>query len=359
MSDREADVKAKGLIFAGALLLGFFGLFGLESSSFFALVGNMGAGKSTLINAFARKKLCSAGAGGKSITQEIKSFNFICNEFEFNAIDTCGLDEKDEKENQKKINKLKGLLAQFPKIKKILLVKKYDDYRLHGSTIKNLLVYMECFPVKDFWKHVIIINTHSDTESRVFKHYMKNEFEPMCKKIREQKELMDYMTNHSIDIPNKIEEYFVESKGYLEFPDEYSEVGTELDKILKDIRSSNPMYDDVKVSGKKDKIVENTDNKEILKIITYRTITLYDKKEKYEIEEILYEEEKTSSAPIKTEYIEEIIEEKDIAWYDIITLGLARIIRDTKYIKQYKINTYKINGKEIKGEKLFVKKYWK
>ena len=56
-------------------------------------------------------------------------------------------------------------------------------------------------------------------------------------------------------------------------------------------------------------------------------------------------------------FIEEIIEEKDIAWYDIITLELARIIRDTKYIKQYKINTYKINGKEIKGEKLFANKY--
>lgn len=359
MSDRESDVTTRGIIFAGALLFGFFTLFGLESSSFFALIGNMGAGKSTLINAFARKKLCITGAGGKSVTQEIKSFNFVRNGFYFKAIDTCGLDEKDEKENQKKINKLKGLLAQFPKIKKILLVKKYDDYRLYGSTIKNLLVYMECFPVKDFWKHVIIINTHADTENRIFKHYMKHEFEPMCKKIREQQILMDYMKNHSIDLPNKIEEYFVESKGYLEFPDDYSEVGTELDKILKDIRSSNPMYDNVEVSGKKDKIVENTDNKGIMKIITYRTITLYDKEEKYEIEEILYEEEKTSFRPIKTEYIEEIIEEKDIEWYDIITLGLARIIRDTKYIKQYKINTYKIDGKEIKGEKLFVKKYWK
>ena len=62
------------------------------------------------------QKLCSTGAGGKSITQEIKSFIFIRNEFEFNVIDTCGLNEKDEKENQKKINKLKGLLAQFPKL---------------------------------------------------------------------------------------------------------------------------------------------------------------------------------------------------------------------------------------------------
>ena len=43
----------------------------------------------------------------------------------------------------------------------------------------------------------------------------------MIKKIKriKQKELMDYRKNHSIDLPNKIEEYFVESKGYLEFPD--------------------------------------------------------------------------------------------------------------------------------------------
>ena len=51
---------------------------------------------------------------------------------------------------------------------------------------------MECFPVKDFWKHVIIINTHADTESKVFKHYLINEFESMSKKISEQQELMDY-----------------------------------------------------------------------------------------------------------------------------------------------------------------------
>ena len=127
MNDREADATFKGLIFSGALLLGYFGLFCLESSSFLALFGNMGAGKNSLINSFARKKLCSNGAGGKSITQEIKSFNFIRNDFDFNAIDTCGLYEKDEKENKKKIYRLKGLLAQFSKIKKISFVKKYDD----------------------------------------------------------------------------------------------------------------------------------------------------------------------------------------------------------------------------------------
>ena len=111
MNDREADVTAKWLIFAGALLLVFFVFFGIESSSFFALVGGVWAGKSTLINAFARKKLFSTGAGGKSITKEIKSCNFIRNGYDFNAIDTCGLDEKRWERKTKKINKLKGLLA--------------------------------------------------------------------------------------------------------------------------------------------------------------------------------------------------------------------------------------------------------
>ena len=57
MSEREVDVTAKGLIFAEALLLGSPGLFGSESSSFFALVGNMIAGKSTLINTFSWIKI--------------------------------------------------------------------------------------------------------------------------------------------------------------------------------------------------------------------------------------------------------------------------------------------------------------
>ena len=77
---------------------------------------------------------------------------------------------------------------------------------------------------------------------------MKNKFESMCKNISEKQELMDsllitilYMKKSFIDLPGKIEIYFVESNGYLVFPDEYSEIGTKLDKILMDIRSSNSM----------------------------------------------------------------------------------------------------------------------
>ena len=70
---------------------------------------------------------------------------------------------------------------------------------------------------------------------------MKNKFESMCKNISEKQELMDYMKKSFIDLPGKIEIYFVESNGYVVFPDEYSEIGTKLDKILMDIRSSNSM----------------------------------------------------------------------------------------------------------------------
>lgn len=358
MSDKESENLAKTIVLAGTLIVGFIKLFGSDNDSFFACIGNMGAGKSTLINALSNKKnMCASSASGKSVTQDNNVYHFRELLHNFHAIDTGGLDEKSDEENEKKINKLKGLLAQFPKLKKILLVKKYNDNRLAGSTISSLKAFMECFPLKDFWKHVIIVNTHAEKTS-AFKVFMKKEYQPMVEKIKEDKELMNYMKEHEINEPEKIQEYFVESFGYLELPDEYSEERKTLDHILNDIKSSYMMYDEVKVGENKEKVVQ-TKIEGILKKVTYRTISLRDGENKYEVEEIISEHEEGKFKPIRIDYIDELIEEKDIEWYDILTLGIARFIRETKRYKRYMVNTYNINDQEIKGEKLFDKYYWK
>jgi GTPase SAR1 family protein len=367
MSDREldAEMKAKALVFTGAVLVGFYSLFGMSTSSYFAVIGDMGAGKSTLINALANdKNLCKVGATGNSVTQEIESKNFVRNGLHFNAIDTCGLDEPDDREKKLKTNKLKGLLAKYPKIKKIVIVKNFKNDRLNDSSINNLLTYMELFPIKDFWKHVIVVNTHADITSPGFKIQKKNDYQPFINKIKDNEILMTYIKRHKIPEPESITEYFVESYYYLELSDEFKEVRNVLDTILKDISNSTPMYDRVEVGPEKIRLKPNEEEKDLVKSTVYRIITLYDKQddgkvEKYEIEEIIREEEKSPVSPIKTEKFEEVVEVKGVEWYDIITFGLARLFRETKCIQEYKINTYKINDKIVKGDKIVTKKYWK
>lgn len=68
--------------------------------------------------------------------------------------------------------------------------------------------------------------------------------------------------------------------------------------------------------------------------------------------------------PYKTEYKIDLIETKDIKWYDIISLGLSWVIRDTKLYHEYEINYYMINNENggkysIKGEELFIKEFWR
>lgn len=175
------------------------------NSSFFAVVGVTGSGKSSLINALSGKNLCKVNSGGNSVTQETESFHFVLDGHYFNAIDTAGLDDKDVETNKKRVKSLKSLISNYPRIKKILIVKPYNIFRLSESVIDSLIVFMESFPLKNFWEHAIVINTFADKSNRAFNLYMKKH-QSFCDKIKEQERLMEHMVKHKIDIPKKIKE---------------------------------------------------------------------------------------------------------------------------------------------------------
>ena len=53
--------------------------------------------------------------------------------------------------------------------------------------------------------------------------------------------LIDFMKQNNINYPKEINECFIESFGYFEYPDIYADERKKLDEILKDIKESDIM----------------------------------------------------------------------------------------------------------------------
>lgn len=91
----------------------------LEKTSFFAILGLTGTGKSTFINAISNSSYCKVSNKGKSETQTPQLIAFADNKLKhfFLILDTPGLG--DSKDNDAIINKINQILLSYPYIKKL------------------------------------------------------------------------------------------------------------------------------------------------------------------------------------------------------------------------------------------------
>lgn len=105
-------------------------------------------------------------------------------------------------------------MTVYPRIQKIIIVKKYNDVRIDEALQKAIMVFMESFPISNFWEHVIVVNTWADTGSVIFKDCMENDFQSFWNKINKCENLLQYMKEKKIEFPNEIKEYFIESRYY-------------------------------------------------------------------------------------------------------------------------------------------------
>ena len=71
------------------------------------------------------------------------------------------------------IEQIKTGLSDYPKFRCILILLKFQNQRLKDTDIKNLRIFMQCFPSKKFWEHVFIVRTHADKSSNKFKKEKK------------------------------------------------------------------------------------------------------------------------------------------------------------------------------------------
>ena len=206
--------------------------------------------------------------------------------------------------------------------------------------------FMEAFPLKTFWDHVIIVNTWANPNDEDFQ---EEKDETYLEKLLKWQKLLKIMEDKQINIPSNLKEYYVCSRKIKK----YTEIADEFNKIKNDIRSSKLMFKDVQSNEILERTKESEKNKGFYIVTKYRTITCI---EKTELEEIVEEKEVVPKdwKVISTE--EEIIlfkEKDEVKWYDIASLGITRIIRNTKKYNIYKIHTYQVGDKQVKGDKIW------
>ena len=185
-----------------------------------------------------------------------------------------------------------------------------------------------------------------------FTDFIKEKHKTFLEKILQYKNLLNIIQQKNINVLSKLNEYFVCSKTIKN----YSEIAKKFDLIKKDIRSSRLMFKDVIISHILEKSRESAKNKGFYIVKKFRAIIWIDfDNSKSTIEEVIEEKEvsKKDCTVINTEEVSEFKENDEVRWYDIVSLGIAKLIRDTKRYNIYKIHIYQVGDKQIKGEKIW------
>ena len=209
------------------------------------VLGETGVGKSSFINGITNSNNCEVGDEGKACTVKFKISKANIGNSQYSFIDTPGLN--DAKGDEKNINEIKNGLSEYPNFRCILVLLKFQDTRLNRTTLNNLQTFMKCFPTKKFWEHIFIVRTHAEKNSRSFnqtKKKLKGEIVNSINNYDDFKDFKNFMIKKNIELPQKIDEYFVDN--VKDEPDNFEYNEEEFNKIFEKIKNTKPMFKKIK-----------------------------------------------------------------------------------------------------------------
>ena len=154
--------------------------------------------------------------------------------FNFYFIDTPGLNDADgDLENIQQIKKIKNKRI----INTFILVRDYNNKRLSNSYVKMLKEFIDIFPSENFFEHIILVETS---------YFKKIEKDSLIDSIKANNDLVEFLNNKKIIIPDKIKTYSMN----LESNDNDNEKF--FNEILNDIKDMLHLYKSYKVNEKVD-----------------------------------------------------------------------------------------------------------
>ena len=173
----------------------------------FVISGKTGAGKTTLLNAMFGKEKGVAKRSLEAVTQETTVYYYkLENGKCISIVDTPGLSDtrmiKDPNIDNIHLDQIeKAISKENIHIKGILFLVNFQNERFDADEQEALLKYNQLFPLKRFWKNIIIIFTHyyhdpdgDDEEEMKVARDKSNAaiFEKLMERVKEVSDIIDY-----------------------------------------------------------------------------------------------------------------------------------------------------------------------
>ena len=226
----------------------------------FILGGKTGSGKSTLLNAIIGRDMALVKKGADSVTQDTTAYFYkLKNGKMITILDTPGLMDPKYLDNPN-IDNIhlreirEKISAEKIQIKGIIFLVNFQEERFDKTEQEALINYNKSFPLKNFWKNIVIIFTHyyPDPDGDSVEE-MKRIKDESNRKILGK--IMDKVKNVSdvIDYKDLITKYFnsyspVKKEKQRERNEKNKE---ELEIILNEISNKEPLLSKIEIFTKK------------------------------------------------------------------------------------------------------------
>lgn len=224
-------------------------------------LGATGSGKSLFCKLFSGSETFISKKSGMSVTTEINSITFKNEKkkVEIFLIDTPGSNDSRGIEQEKKnLILTQKFISEQPRINCIILVMNMQNPRFTDSIQKAIKNICQCFPLPDFWNHVIIFWTHSkfddDDDEKQQIEYTETEFKQLfillSEEIENELHINKIQENQTLNMIYN--EYNENSKNEKIKKKNYEKTQKNFEKIIDLVKDMKPLYEIVYPPEEKD-----------------------------------------------------------------------------------------------------------
>lgn len=216
------------------------------------VLGKTGSGKSSFLNAIIKnfgspnEKLLETSEETDGCTQDLEPVNIFYENKHLCFYDTPGLDDGNERKNND-FTKLLRNEGKKPenRINCIIICISAMNARFDGGLRDTLIEIMNCYPLKNFWEHVIIIKTHILQDKYKRPGYIEQA-------IKKNEKLKNFMNKRNIYFPSCLKEYYFNSVNYDETINTNDDIKNNLKNLFANIIKMEPIFKEVKLLCEKD-----------------------------------------------------------------------------------------------------------